>query len=450
MSIKAELRSNGVVNIAYVPHTTEDAGDLPKWYDEVFSHLTDDAQSSQQEQVKDDSSRPPRKESREGQQEGDVPDGGWGWVVAVGAALIMFIYNFSGPLLGPLLAEFSWRSVALPSGLLAAASLALSAFAGSAEFLIFSYSIVGGLSCGLLNNLCYLIVPHYFCKRRGIANAILVTGVSCGPIFGPLLVRYLQESLGFKGATLITGAVVFNACVGASVFRPIHKDSGDSKKSKKLCGLILRVICSTVTNVRVLKSPRAVIIAVSGALTLNSWLNFLTLVPFAVQAAGYSFQEAAWCVTASAVCILIASLGISLLSDFKFFNMRISCMVSTAIIAASILAFSFIDDITLLIVVMGVWGLGVGGYMGTYNLVIVKYMGIEKLIPTFGVTLMLVGLCFITIGPSIGLIRDMSQSYAVSMYVLSGMAFVCSVLWNFMPAAVRYDQRKENERNGGE
>lgn len=51
---------------------------------------------------------------------------------------------------------------------------------------------------------------------------------------------------------------------------------------------------------------------------------------------------------------------------------------------------------------MGVWGLGVGGYMGTYNLVIVKYMGIEKLIPTFGVTLMLVGLCFITIGPSIG------------------------------------------------
>lgn len=63
-----------------------------------------------------------------------------GWIFN----LFQFIYNFSGPLLGPLLAEFSWRSVALPSGLLAAASLALSAFAGSAEFLIFSYSIVGG------------------------------------------------------------------------------------------------------------------------------------------------------------------------------------------------------------------------------------------------------------------------------------------------------------------
>ncbi|XP_047484754.1 monocarboxylate transporter 2-like [Penaeus chinensis] len=369
-----------------------------------------------------------------------------GWIFNI----FQFIYSFSGPFLGPLLAEFSWRSVAMPSALLAAASLVLSAFADSAVFLIFSYSVVGGISCGLLNNLCYVIVSHYFYKRRGIAYAILVAGVSCGPILGSLLVSFLQESLGFKGATLITGAVVFNACVGASLFRPLQKKTGDSEKGKNLYRLMLRVIWSTVTDISVLKSPRAAIIAVSGALTLNSWLNFLTLVPFAVQAAGYSFQDAAWCVTASAVGNLIASLGISVLPDSPFFNMRISCMVCTATIAASTLAFSLIDDITLLMFVMGAWGFGVGGYMGTYNLVIEKYMGPEKLIPTCGVTLMLVGLCFITSGPAIGLIRDMSQSYAVSMYVLSGMAFVCTALWNFMPAAVRYDQRRENERDNGE
>lgn len=206
------------------------------------------------------------------------------------------------------------------------------------EFIyIYPCTISTGISCGLLNNLCYLIVPHYFNTRRGTANAILVAGVSCGPILGPLLVTYLQESFGFKWATLITGAVLLNACVGASLFRPLRKDSEDSKHDRNLCRLILRVICSTVTNLSVLKSPRAAIIAVSGALTLNSWLNFLTLMPFAVQAAGYSFQDAAWCVTASAVCNLIASLGISVLSDCSFFNMRISCMVSTAIIAASTL-----------------------------------------------------------------------------------------------------------------
>ncbi|XP_063603930.1 monocarboxylate transporter 12-B-like [Penaeus indicus] len=451
MSIMAELDSYGVVNLAYVPYPTDTEDDLPAWPEEVFPNLPArperrcNAQSPQQEAVKEDTSRPLRKEEREEQHVGDVPDGGWSWVVAVGAALIMTF--FSGPLLGPLLAEFSWRSVAMPSALLAAASLVLSSFADSAEFLIFSYSVVGGISCGLLNNLCYVIVPHYFYKRRGIAYVILVAGVSCGPILGSLLVSFLQESLGFKGATLITGAVVFNACVGASLFRPLQKKPGDSEKGKNLYRLMLRVIWSTVTDISVLKSPRAAIIAVSGALTLNSWLNFLTLVPFAVQAAGYSFQDAAWCVTASAVGNLIGSLGISVLLDCPLFNMRISCMVCTAIIGASILAFSLIDDITLLMFVMGAWGFGVGGYMGTYNLVIEKYMGPDKLIPTCGVTLMLVGLCFITSGPVIGLIRDMSQSYAVSMYVLSGMAFVCSILWNFMPAAVRYDQRRDNEQS---
>lgn len=63
-----------------------------------------------------------------------------GWIFNI----FQFIFSFSGPLLGPLLAEFSWRSVAVPCALLAAASLVLSAFADSAEFLIFSYSVVGG------------------------------------------------------------------------------------------------------------------------------------------------------------------------------------------------------------------------------------------------------------------------------------------------------------------
>lgn len=202
---------------------------------------------------------------------------------------------------------------------------------------VYPYTISTGISCGLLNNLCYVIIPHHFYKRRGIANAIMVVGVSCGPILGPLLVSFLQENFGFKGATLITGAVVFNACIGAALFRPLQENRGDSEKGKNLYRLILRVTWSTVTDISVLKSPRAAIIAVSGALTLSSWLNFLTLVPFAVQTAGYSFQEAAWCVTASAVCNLIASLGISVLSDYPFFNLRISCMVCTATIAASTL-----------------------------------------------------------------------------------------------------------------
>lgn len=55
-----------------------------------------------------------------------------------------FLWNFSGPILGPLLKEFSWRKVAMTCSLGVFASLMLSAFATSSGFLLFSYSVLGG------------------------------------------------------------------------------------------------------------------------------------------------------------------------------------------------------------------------------------------------------------------------------------------------------------------
>lgn len=166
----------------------------------------------------------------------------------------------------------------------------------------------------------------------------MMAGVSTGPILAPMLVRYLQEEYDFTGATIITSAVVLHCCVGAALFRPIrtNPDKASPEEPKdRVWSLFLRVIRGTFTNLYILKSPRAAIIAVSGAFTLNSWLNFIALMPFAVQAAGYSLQAAAWCVTTSAVCNLVARLIVSVLSDWPKFSMRACYMASTATIAAT-------------------------------------------------------------------------------------------------------------------
>lgn len=166
----------------------------------------------------------------------------------------------------------------------------------------------------------------------------MMAGVSTGPILAPLLVRFLQEEYDYTGATLITSAVVLHCCVGAVLFRPIRTSSRKplAEQSKThVWRLLLRVIRGTFTNLHILKSPRAAIIAVSGAFTLNSWLNFIALMPFAVQAAGYSLQDAALCVTTSAVCNLVARLIVSVLSDWPKFSMRACYMASTATIAAT-------------------------------------------------------------------------------------------------------------------
>lgn len=67
-----------------------------------------------------------------------------------------------------------------------------------------------------------MIVPFYFNKRRGLANGVLMAWEGGGQFLGPPLINFLQTQYGFRGATLVLGAVVFNCAVGAAVFHPVE------------------------------------------------------------------------------------------------------------------------------------------------------------------------------------------------------------------------------------
>lgn len=95
-----------------------------------------------------------------------------------------------------------------------------------------------------------------------------------------------------------------------------------------------------------------------------------------------------------------------------------------------------------MMVVMGLWGCGVGASMGVYNLVMIAVMGLDNLAPVFGASCFMVAIGFITFGPLIGVVRDVSGSYYISMWMVSAMTFISLILWLFMPAAQAYDAKK--------
>ncbi|KAG7155683.1 Monocarboxylate transporter 3-like, partial [Homarus americanus] len=373
----------------------------------------------------------------------ETPESDSAWMVAVGASLIMmltdmvgacfsliflplflelgtssstsgrlfnimeFMWSISGLIIGPLVKRFGWRQVALVCSLLITSSFIISSFATSAWFLLFSFSILAGVSCGIVNNLCLLIIPHYFKQKRGVANAFMMAGSSIGQMVGPILISSVHDEFGFIGGTFIVGAVVLHCCVGASLFRPIQvhtrlrqdstktKDWEPSAKNtentvnKSTCKVLTEAFVSichdVVANFSILKSLRAIIIALGGMLFVNTFLNFLTLVPFAVEAAGHPGQVTNWHFMVSAACNLVARLVVCLLSDFSRFSMQVCFMTSAAITALSILAYSVVADTWWQTLIMGAFGCGVGGYMGIYNLGAAHFMGLDDMAPTMGV-----------------------------------------------------------------
>lgn len=300
--------------------------------------------------------------------------------------------------------------------------------------------------------MCFIIVPMYFDRHRGMANAIMMAGICMGEVVGPPLIRYLQDEYGFKGATMILGAILLNGCVGACFFHPVewhmkkpsvkeapeshgvslpliregeaemeingagviptkaprglHKTpSGLSQGFRKTysgislstsnagqelemsasyarfvrvrglrhvsecshesvpviysstlsvssLGLfghttlsscrdrdekvdkededggnaakrrLLRVLRSTASDIRILRYLRAIVISFAGAFFANGYLNFIMMVPFAMQAADHTLQDSALCISVSATCNLVARLIMSVMSDWPWFNLR--------------------------------------------------------------------------------------------------------------------------------
>ena len=81
--------------------------------------------------------------------------------------------------------------------------------------------MAAGVGGGLIGTICFIIVPMYFERRRGMANTVLMSGICMGSIMVPPFVRFLQDEYGFTGACMIYGATLLNSCVGVSFFHPL-------------------------------------------------------------------------------------------------------------------------------------------------------------------------------------------------------------------------------------
>ncbi|XP_037800952.1 uncharacterized protein LOC119595836 [Penaeus monodon] len=552
-----------------------------------------------------------------------VPDGGWGWLVALGSFIIMtlvlqlspcfgilfsrylldlgassittawifnvecFLLYVMGMIVSPLSKEFGWQSVGILGSALTSLSIIISAFSPSPQFLFFSFSLLSGIGSGLAVCMCFIIVPVYFDRRRGIANAIMMAGICMGEIIGPPFIRYLQDEYSFKGATLILGGVILNGCVGAAFFHPVEwhmktvsetpKGSQNEEEdnvstnrsiaraynrvtstsslgirptysdllsirkvasgaslafSKTYSGISLRgisedqeeesgpihpqirrtarhryvsecsydsvpsyynstlsissialanhaaisairerekalettetsdkkggdtqlhrLLSSIVADVKILTySLRAVIISIASSFYANGYLNFIMMVPFSMQASGYTLQDSTYCLSVAAICNLISRLSMSLLSDWPWFNMRLWYLGGHVVLGGAMAAFPLLPSLTWMVVVMGMLGLGIGSSMSLNTLIIINIMGLDNLAPVFGASSLTVGVGFVALGPIIGSIRDATDSYVVSMWICAGMISFSGILWFFMPTAVAYDAKRDERKNRG-
>lgn len=193
------------------------------------------------------------------------PDGGWGWMIVAssflcnvvvdgigysfGIFLPVFIEYFNetrskvslvgsllcgtclcaGPIVGGLTNKFGCRPVAMTGSVISTVAFILAMFSPNIDSLILTFGVLGGFGFGMIYLPAIVSVGFYFEKKRAFATGIAVCGSGVGTFLFAPLSTFLLNQYDWKNALLILAGLILNACVFASLIRPLEVKNSNNK-----------------------------------------------------------------------------------------------------------------------------------------------------------------------------------------------------------------------------
>ncbi|XP_008192898.2 monocarboxylate transporter 6 isoform X2 [Tribolium castaneum] len=413
-------------------------------------------------------------------------DGGYGWIIVFAYALTTFIAvtpiqcfglifkdTFSdmalsategslvinvnaafgkilGPLIGILLKMCGFRKTAILGGVLLTAGMVLTSFSSSFIDLILFYGFVTSLGMQMSESAQRLALNAYFKERRSVAMGFGVTMSGFGPILVPQLIQFLANDYTPQEVTLIYGGICAHVLVGAALLQPVEwhlKTVPREQEQNRLLGTKViddrtrGRVCHKLFNnfdLDLLKDPVFVNILIGLSLATFAELNFTLLVPFILQDFGLGTDQ---------IAIFLSTLGIAdiifrFLGPYlgSYFTKPSRVMFSYAVIILIFIRFSLLltRNFSVLLIIALALGLAKGVRKVYIYLVIPDYVPMEKLPSAVGMETLFNGLCMLIGGPILGVLRDVTGSYAVCIVVMNCVTISTIVLWLIEVFIVKY------------
>ncbi|XP_023205379.1 monocarboxylate transporter 7-like isoform X2 [Xiphophorus maculatus] len=186
-----------------------------------------------------------------------VPDGGWGWAVAVAFFMVevntygvlktlgvflqdlmeefqesnsrvswvisisAFIFAFTAPLASLLSNRFGYRPVVMMGGFLMSLGMICSAFTSSINQMYVTIGIISGFGFCLSFLPTVTILAQYFSRRRALVTSIASSGESFAIFaFAPAFSR-LKQAIGWRCCLVVLGVMQASVVVFGVLLRPI-------------------------------------------------------------------------------------------------------------------------------------------------------------------------------------------------------------------------------------
>ncbi|KAK0144444.1 Monocarboxylate transporter 2 [Merluccius polli] len=415
------------------------------------------------------------------------PDGGWGWVVVLGAFIsIGFSYAFpkattvffkdiqkifgttysqtawissimlavmyaGGPISSILVNKYGCRPIMIMGGFMCSIGMISASFCNSIVQLYICIGVIGGL--GLAFNLqpALTMIGKYFFKKRPIANGMAMAG---SPVFLSTLApfnQYLFNAFGWRGSFLILGGLLLNCCVAGALMRPLRPPA-QPKKDEELASAAAALNSSVSPQKRSawetvnkyldlsLFKHRGFLIYLSGNCIM--FLGFFAPIVFLAAYAkdmGVDEYSAAFLLSILAFVDMFARPSMGLLANSRWIRPRIQYFLAFAVLYNGVchVLCPLAQDYTGLVVYAVFFGFAFGMVSSVLFETLMDLVGAPRFSSAVGLTTIM-ECCPVLIGPPLaGKLVDVTKSYKY-MYIICGVVVIIASIWLFIGNFINY------------
>uniref|UniRef100_A0A8D8JBV2 Monocarboxylate transporter 14 n=3 Tax=Culex pipiens TaxID=7175 RepID=A0A8D8JBV2_CULPI len=172
-------------------------------------------------------------------------------------------------------------------------------------------------------------------------------------------------------------------------------------------------------------------------------INFSLLTPFILNDLGYQTEQIASVMSTLAMTDLLFRFISPFVGDFLKLKPRVMYMIALTMLIVTRFSILLARNYTEMLVVAFFLGVAKGVRTVYMGLVIPSYIPIKRLPAASSIQMMTNGIILMTIGPLVGLIRDLSGSYSKSILFINVFTMVTLAMW---AVEMVYVRRKVSEK----
>jgi OFA family oxalate/formate antiporter-like MFS transporter len=248
---------------------------------------------------------------------------------------------------------------------------------------IIVFGIGGGIGRYLIQLVMY-IIPKWFIRRRGLAQAISLAGmIGAGPLIFPLLLQFLLTSIGWRDTWFVMGVALVIIGVPAALLivrQPEDlglRPDGDSEDSvtntKSVPGRVIPLTEVSLTSSQAVRTRQFWVVIVSVSLGMMAIRGSIpNFVPFFVSQ-GLSGSIAAGTVSAYAVSAMVAGFFWGAMSDR--FGHRLPYVIACFLVSSSLALMAFTQSTVVAYLFMAYLGVVLAGFWVLQALVVANTFG---------------------------------------------------------------------------